>query len=105
MTVIYFANVDFATVTGYRFTQHFYFSLNKMGSAYVTYVNRTGAKTTLKVAYCGYTYSNRTQLKLGNIFIAIHVKYVTRPTFVEMAVGITDEDPGQKIKCIAGSPL
>ena len=30
-----------------------------MGSTYVTYVNRTGAKTTFKLAYCGYTYTRR----------------------------------------------
>ena len=27
-----------------------------MGSTYVEYVSRVGAKTTLKLAYCGYTY-------------------------------------------------
>ena len=27
-----------------------------MGSTYVEYINRVGAKTTLKLAYCGYTY-------------------------------------------------
>ena len=52
---IFFSNFSYYTLIAYTIS-HFEFD---MGSTFVTYVNRTGAKTTFKLAYCGYTYTRR----------------------------------------------